>query len=231
MRLTNRTVTILKNFAKINPGIVIQPGNWIRTSSPTKTSGAEAKVDDDFPVKFALNDLNDFLSVMTLFKEPDLEFTDDHIHIKENKFEQKYYYSNADSITHKDGPFPNKEYFTSFTLSKNDLQSLIAASSAIGATHIVFNFDNDILEIRASQYQKITGDAKARSNQFKINIDSYDGNRKFSFAVDKNFMTMIPLDYNVSLFASDNGQKLVRFNSEEYSLTYYLSVEKFSTVD
>ena len=37
MKFSERTLTVLKNFATINPSIVFNPGKTLRTISPTKT--------------------------------------------------------------------------------------------------------------------------------------------------------------------------------------------------
>ena len=45
MKITTNTLNILKNFSKINPSILIQEGNTLRTISPNKTIMAKANVD------------------------------------------------------------------------------------------------------------------------------------------------------------------------------------------
>ena len=37
MKLSNRTVEILKNYSDINMSLFIEPGNILRTVSPSKT--------------------------------------------------------------------------------------------------------------------------------------------------------------------------------------------------
>ncbi len=50
MQLSDNTMNVLKNFAAINPSIVIKPGNVLRTISPQKTIMAIATGVDDFPL-------------------------------------------------------------------------------------------------------------------------------------------------------------------------------------
>ena len=44
MRVSTNTLNVLKNFAKINPSIVIAEGNVLKTISPSKTIMAKATV-------------------------------------------------------------------------------------------------------------------------------------------------------------------------------------------
>ena len=61
MKIDANTMTILKNFAKINSSILINEGNILKTVSPTKTIVGKAAVSTVFEQKFAIYDLNRFL--------------------------------------------------------------------------------------------------------------------------------------------------------------------------
>ena len=74
MKLSNETLTVLKNFAGINSGIEFKKGNKIATISSTKTILAKATLKDNFPEDFCVYDLNQFLSVHSLHKDSELEF-------------------------------------------------------------------------------------------------------------------------------------------------------------
>ena len=54
MKLSNETVTVLKNFSTINQNLVIKPGNSINTMSAMKNIVAKAIVTEDFPQAFAI---------------------------------------------------------------------------------------------------------------------------------------------------------------------------------
>jgi hypothetical protein len=42
MKINNKTLNILKNFATINPSIIVKPGNTLKTISSSKTILARA---------------------------------------------------------------------------------------------------------------------------------------------------------------------------------------------
>ena len=80
MKLSNDTLTLLKNFATINQGIMFKKGKTIRTVSTLKNLMAEATITEEIPTDFGVYDLNNFLSVITLHKEePTLDFQDNNV--------------------------------------------------------------------------------------------------------------------------------------------------------
>ena len=50
MKLSDNTLTILKNFAGINNSILVKQGTKLRTISVAKNILAEAEIDEEFPV-------------------------------------------------------------------------------------------------------------------------------------------------------------------------------------
>ena len=58
MKLTDSTLTVLKNFAGINNSILVKKGNKLRTISVAKNILAEADIPEDFPKDVAIYDLS-----------------------------------------------------------------------------------------------------------------------------------------------------------------------------
>ena len=79
MKLSDKTVGILKNFSTINQNILIKEGSKLRTMSTMKNILAEADVSEAFPTDFGIYDLNEFLGVLTLAKDADLNFDNQSI--------------------------------------------------------------------------------------------------------------------------------------------------------
>ena len=61
MKLSDKTINLLKNFSDINQSILFKKGNKLRTISVMKNIMAEAEVQEDFPKDFAIYDLTQFL--------------------------------------------------------------------------------------------------------------------------------------------------------------------------
>ena len=62
MKLSDKTLVILKNFAGINNSILVKRGDNLRTISLAKNILAEANINEEFPRDFAIYDLNQFLN-------------------------------------------------------------------------------------------------------------------------------------------------------------------------
>ena len=58
MKLSEHTISVLKNYANINQNLVVKEGNELLTMSSMKNIVAKATVAESFPKEFAIYDLN-----------------------------------------------------------------------------------------------------------------------------------------------------------------------------
>ena len=72
MKLSDNTLSLLKNFSSINQSILFKKGNTLRTISVMKNILAEATVTEDFAKDFGVYDLNQFLKVWVFTPVPNL---------------------------------------------------------------------------------------------------------------------------------------------------------------
>ena len=73
--LSKTTLDVLKNFSTINSSIVFRQGSTVRTISNAENILAKFTGEEVFPTDFAIYDLSQFLSGISLFDNPSLEFT------------------------------------------------------------------------------------------------------------------------------------------------------------
>ena len=86
MKLSDSTLTVLKNFVGINNSILVKQGSKLRTISVAKNILAEADISEDFPKDVAIYDLNQFLNGLSLHQDPNLDFTEEsYLTIREGK--------------------------------------------------------------------------------------------------------------------------------------------------
>ena len=86
MKLSDKTLTLLKNFSSINQSILFKKGSSLRTISVMKNILAEAVIDEDLPTDFGIYDLNQFLNGLSLHHQPELNFENTgHVVIREGK--------------------------------------------------------------------------------------------------------------------------------------------------
>lgn len=101
MELTDSTINILKNYATINPNIVVENGNTLKTISVARNLFSSTETVEDFPQTFGIYDLNEFLNVLSLVQQPTLRFESDYVVVSDNtgRSSVKYFFSDPDMLT------------------------------------------------------------------------------------------------------------------------------------
>ena len=221
MTLSAETVAVLKNFASINPSLLVKQGQTLATVCPSKRILAEATVSEEFPREFAIYDLSKFLGILSLFKEPELEFTETNLVISSSggggSRSVKYFYSNPEFITNKaDKKVKMPNLALEFELSSDDLQSILRAASVLQAPDVCIVSENGEIGIRVCDKKNPT----ANSWYLSLNTES---DIKFCFWFSVDTLKMMAGDYKVSV-----AQKAVaKFEGE--AATYWVAMESDST--
>ena len=131
MNLSDKTLTILKNFAGINNSILVKQGNQLRTISVAKNILAEASIDEEFPRDFGIYDLNQFLNGLGLHQDPELDFKEEsYLNIREGKRRVKYFFADPQVIIsppEKEITLPSEDVH--FQLETVALEKLLKAAA------------------------------------------------------------------------------------------------------
>ena len=134
MKLSDTTISVLKNYSSINQNLKIGAGNNLVTMSAMKNIVAQAKVEETFEKDVAIYDLNEFLAAMSLFESPELDFQNEYVMMgNEGKTSSlKYWYSDPSVVTTvtKDITMPSTE--VTFTLSSDELSQITKSAAVIG---------------------------------------------------------------------------------------------------
>ena len=217
MKLSSQTINVLKNFSTINQNLVIKEGSDITTMSAMKNIVAKAKVDESFTKEFAIYDLNEFLSALSLFGTPDLDFQNDFVVITEEGSSKslKYWYSDPSVVTTptKDITMPSNE--VKFNFSSDTLAEITRAASVIGAPDMVL--ENGKL--------KVTDKKNTTANDFALDLDvpASDINYKFWFKVEN--LKLIPGSYSVEV----SSKNISRFSNSNVDIEYFIALEPESS--
>jgi hypothetical protein len=220
MQLNENAMQVLKNFATINPNIVIEQGNVIRTLSEGKNIFGKAIVDLDFPVKFGIYDLNEFLNVLGLVDEHSLTFNDKYIVVNDNVglSKVKYFFTDTDYLTtsNKDIAMPSTE--VKFNLTNDTLNKLKRAASALGHDVVSIRPNNGAISLTIFDKDNPT------SNSFTIDVDgSYEGS-DFDFIITISNLKLIPNDYQVEI----SSKLISHFINKDSKVEYWVALEKSS---
>ena len=79
MKISTKTLDVLKNFSEINQSKLIKKGKKLKTVSTLKNILAHADVEENFPQDFAIYQLNEFIGVLSTMGNPDLTFHDKYV--------------------------------------------------------------------------------------------------------------------------------------------------------
>ena len=219
MKLSDNTLTILKNFAGINNSILVKMGTKLRTISVAKNILAEAEITEDFPREFAVYDLNQFLNGLSLHKDPDLDFTEDsHITIREGKRKVKYFYADPNVIVsppEKEIQLPSKD--VCFQLDSVTLEKLLKASAVYQLPDLCAVGEAGVIRLVVRDKKNDT------SNEYSITVGETDKEFVFNFKVEN--IKIIPGAYDVVV----SEKLLSQFKNSKYNLCYYIALEPDST--
>lgn len=210
MKLSNKTLAVLKNFSTINNGLVVKKGKEQETVSLERNVMAKATIDQDFPLEFAIYDLNGFLSMLSTFDEDgeaDIEFNDSYMIISNGPRKLKYFYAAKSVIFSPPKDLVLDVPVDCFDLPVSDLK-LIQKIANFGMGDLNINSDGETLSISVSDNKETT------SNELQINYDQ--SLPECSITFDVALMKVIESDYSVGI-----NSKTVHFRNPEGDIQYW----------
>lgn len=219
MKLSNETLTVLKNFSNINQGIQFKQGTKLTTVSAGKTVLAQANLKDEFPQDFCVYDLNQFLSVHSLHKDSDLSFDDSNVIFKSGRNSTKYRKTAKEMIVtppEKEITLPSVD--VSFTLSEEDYNNIMKVSSVLSSPHIAVESDGDAVQLVAFDAL----DNSAHTNSIQVG----EGNgKKYKIVFKTENIKLIPGSYEVKISFKGIGH----FKNTKDDIQYWIAFEAKET--
>jgi len=219
MKLSDSTLTVLKNFAGINNSILVKRGSKLRTISVAKNILAEADITEDFPKDVAIYDLNQFLNGLSLHQDPNLDFTEDtHLTIREGKRRVKYFFADPEVIVsppEKEITLPTED--VCFQLESVTLEKLLKAAAVYQLPDLAAVGEAGVVKLVVRDKKNDT------SNEFAVVVGETDKNFSFNFKVEN--IKIIPGAYDVTI----SSKLLAKFTNSSYNLIYYIALEPDST--
>ena len=222
MNLSNETVSVLKNFATINQNLVIKSGSSISTMSAMKNIVALAKVKETWPTDFAIYDLNEFLSALSLFEKPDLDFKDDFVVITEDGSTGKtlkYWYSDPSVVTTPTKEITMPDCEVNFSLENTMLGDVQKAAAVIGVPDMVLEAMDS-----GTALLKVTDKKNATANDYavKVGVNNKDGKNlpyKFWFKVEN--LKLLSGTYDVGI----SSKNISHFVNANVDIQYWIALE------
>lgn len=217
MKLSEDTVNVLKNFSGINQSIQFKSGNTLRTISPLKTVFVEATVAETFPREVSVYDLNKLLAKVSLYKDAELNFADDKLHITTSTKKRNdaiSYCSSKVIITPPEKPISIGTPDCTFSVSEEDLDWMRKSAGISGSPNFVFESDGSVITFTATDVKDDAAD------QSTIEIGQGNGS-KFKVVMKVENFKLMDGSYDVSV--AKKG--LAQFKNKTTPITYYIAIE------
>lgn len=219
MKLSNETLNVLKNFSTINQGLQFKKGTKLTTVSAGKTVLAQAVLKDDFPQDFCVYDLNQFLSVHSLNKDSEIDFTESDIIFKSGKKKTNYRMTAKEMIVvppEKEINLPSVD--CEFSLSAEDYDSIMKAANVLSSPHIGVQSNGDSIEVVTFD----ANDNSAHTNSTQVG----EGNGKnYKIVFKTENIKLIPGNYDVKISFKGIGH----FQNTKEDIQYWIAFEAKET--
>ena len=219
MKLSDKTLSVLKNFSSINQSILFKQGSKLRTISVMKNILAEAKIEEELPKDFGIYDLNQFLNGLNLHQNAELDFQNDgYVVIKEGKSRSKYFFADPNVIItppDKDIALPSED--VCFLLDTKELDKLLKAAAVYQLPDLSVVGEAGVVKLVVRDKKNDT------SNDFSVVVGETDGVFSFNFKVEN--IKILPGSYEVVI----SSKLLSRFKNTSFDVTYHVALEPDST--
>jgi hypothetical protein len=217
MKLGNDTKDVLKNFSTINQNLMVKSGNTINTMSAMKNIVARATIPDTFANEFAIYDLNEFLSALSLFKSPTLTFDEKSVRFNEEGGGSKltYMFSDPSVVTAPKTEITMPSVDVEFTFTQDTFSAIQKASSVLGVPDVVLK------GIAGGDINLTVTDRKNdTSNDFSIKVgESSPSDFTYFFKVEN--LKLLSGDYKVEV--SQRG--ISHFINLSKPIEYFIALE------
>jgi len=221
MKLSDNTLSLLKNFSTINQSIYFKQGTRIRTISVMKNILAEATINEELPKDFGIYDLGQFLNGLSLHNSPELDFANDnHVVIKEGKMRSKYFFADANVIItppDKEMTLPSED--VSFELRTEQLDKLLKAAAIYQLPDLSVIGEAGVVKLVVRDKKNDT------SNSFSIGVGETEHIFNFNFKVEN--IKILPGAYDITC-SQKNISKFIHKNQD---LVYFIALEPDSTFE
>lgn len=213
MNLNKQTVEILRNFSTINQGILFREGNVIRSMSVMRNIFARAVVKDVIPQEFAIYDLPEFLSCMSLFDNPSVDFQERLVEMSAGNNKVKYFYSSPNVvIAPPDKEMRMKGTDISFSITEAELLQINKASAVMKLKDLAITKDGVTV---------LNTDADGNRYDIKLVVKTDLEDPRVVIKVDD--LKIIPANYDVNV----NSTGMIQFvcTSADLDIEYFIAIQ------
>jgi hypothetical protein len=224
MKLSNKTISILKSMTSVNIGMVIPAGNMLQVESTPRDQFVRCYIDEKFPIEVPIWDVTNFINTLNLFDNPDLDFQQDYVTISSGRNKCNYYYcSDKDFISHGDWlDIDDSSYVITFDLGAQDIANIQKASTTLALDQL------EITNNKGNIQCDVTSQTKDTKNKYTIELGECDKSLDFNLVlrVAENFK-FYDGDYQIRV-ANIKGTLVFCAKNTSVDLEYQIAMDRKS---
>lgn len=207
-KMPEKIVSILKNFSQLNPSLVISPDK-VEVISTHKSAIGTYTFDEPLPMEdvMGLYDTSEFLSILSIYKTPDLTVSEKKVIISEGSSKVSYFLTaasllpkvlvqnkyNADDIRKR---INSLECEIDFVLPAEKLNMLLKMSSLLKSESIFFeSVEGGIIRITVGDQLESSNNTWEIDITTDVNASTLEGALKLNVSD----LRLIPSDYKVKI--------------------------------
>lgn len=218
--LSTETLEVLKNFASINPNLVVKANEPLSTIAEAKNVFAKATISEPFKSDFGIYDLNEFINVVNLVGDPTLEFNDDSVLLKNGRSKASYRFADPEILTAPTSQIKMPDAEVSVTVTEDQLTQVRKAASVLGHSVVSVVGKEGIISLC------VTDNKNSSANTFDMVIDeNNDCKSEFDFQFLISNIRVVSGDYKVDI----SSKFISRWENTTAPIEYYIALEKSST--
>jgi hypothetical protein len=225
MKLSDSTIAVLKNFGNINSGIFLNKGKTLSTVSAHKNILAKATIQDEITNEFGIYDLNEFLSVISLYKNDlDVQFDSKNLVLSGLKGRSKMTYRTCEktmivSPPEKELQMPDADI--NISLSETDFKWINDTANVLGSPQVAIQSDGTTVNV-------VTFDASndaAHTQTLELDVKS-TGKYRMIFKTE-NIQKVLSGPYDVKV----SSKGIAHFKNTKFPIEYFITTEVGSTFE
>ena len=224
MKLSDNTVSVLKNYSTINQNLLISAGSTLTTMSAMKNIVAKADVEESFDKEVAIYDLNEFLASISLFTSPILDFKEGFVTIKEEnspKNSLKYFYSDPSVVTSPSKTITMTSKEVSVSLNGENVNKLKRAAGVIQAPDLVLEKKD------ADVFLTVKDKKNDTANTFSVDVDTITEGSNFKFYYKVENLKVMEGNYDVEI----SSKNISHLKSTNKDVEYWVALEPESSYE
>jgi len=200
---------------------MLKEGNKISTISNMKNIFANADVGEEFPSDFGIYDLNRFVGNLVQYENPELEWNDEYVLIKDGSRQMRFMKSDSSTIIAPPASgikMPTADVTIDLT---NKMVQFMNKMSALNDLP-----DYSLRTEDGNIYLVATDKKNPDSDEAKEFVGDADG-KEFNVFFKSENLKLIEGDYTVEI----SNKLISRFINKNKDIEYYIALESDSTFD